>query len=322
MENSVFYVNIFWLTMATYGKRLNKLGCDPERLWRTHKALAIHQCQPYNTERNYLLLKRTASLMGLQVVVDYLEGNAVPLNRLDDGGKSLVNKYPESISKHLEIVSVIPSLKLIVDDINEICGVNWILEVYESKAGVKVRIRGESSQMSRQDHSSCGAIVCHNLDEIKKEIENWVGNRGGVMRLYHARQLVYINMYAHELELPKCEGELNDLGLCRLLDLDNLEKAKSAYSDYCIKNGECKTVQRICVNEKWCRSNNVKYDYVCEGDLDECIQREASKIYREWNSKFGVVGGMRVVFNGPYKDEFPVKVVRYELELSPIIKYW
>jgi hypothetical protein len=311
--------------MLTCEKRLEKLGCDSEKLGHAYQALAISQILPYYTERDCQLIQKVASLLrSHEVFVNRLEGLAVPLHFLSEHRRrSLVEivRGAPHMDRYAELVGVIKPLELLLKAVANTCGVVLTPEFYKSRGGVKARI-----EWSKQDNSSNGGIDCRRLDEVKKEVENWVWNPGGVTTLYHPAQLITVPyepivkyIYARE-ELPKCEGSLEDLGLCKLLDPDYLVKATLAYREYCMEGGRCETLEKVCVDEKWCRNRNAEYDAIAGEGMYNYILHQSRRIFREWSTKFGVIGGIRVVFDDPYKGRFPLKTVRYILEPPPIIK--
>jgi|MonGeyMetagenome_1017769.scaffolds.fasta_scaffold16225_2 hypothetical protein len=307
--------------MPTYVKGSKKSG-------GIEAALAILMSLPYNTESNCRLIQRVVNPLQRKYVVfvDRLDGYAVPLyflSNYEHRRRSLVEivRGAPHMDYYTELVGVIIPLKLLLDYIGEMSGVALSPVLYEFRGGVKIRIE-KGSKESGQDNSSNGALV-----EVEKEIENWRWNSGAVAMPYRVAQLIVVPyepiidyIYAREEKSPKCEGLLEDLGLCKYLDPDYLGKVALAYRDYCMEGRECETEQRVCVNETWCRSRNVEYDVVWEGDIYKFILRQAQKISRDWSIKFGVIGGIRGVVDGPLKGGSPLKTVRYILEPSPIIK--
>jgi hypothetical protein len=310
--------------MLTYVKGSKKSG-------KVELALAILMSLPYNTWRNYQLIQKVVNplLRKYVVFVDRLDGYAVPLDFLSNHEhrrRSLVEivRGAPHMEYHTELVGVAEPLKHLLDYIGEMCDVALSPVLYEFRGGAKIRIE-KGSKESGQDNSSNGAIDCLRL--VEKETENWTWNSGAVAMPYQPAQLIAVPykpiieyIYAHEEKSPKCEGLLKDLGLCKYLDPDYLGKVALAYRDHCIEGRGCETEQRVCVNETWCRSRNVEYDVVCEGDILKFILRQAPKIFRYWSIKFGVIGGIRGVVDGPLRGGSPLKTVRYILEPSPIVK--
>jgi hypothetical protein len=314
--------------MPTYVKGSKKSG-------GIEAALAILMSLPYNTERSYRLIQRVVNPLQRKYVVfvDRLDGYAVPLYLLSNHElrrRSLfeIVRGASHINYYTEFVGVAESLKFLWNYVREICKVDQTLEFDVFRGSVKARIiEGSGQNESGQDNSSNGATGCRRLDWVKKEIRIWVWNPGAVAMPYRAAQPVVMPyesiikyIYTREWELLNNKGLLEDLGLWEFVDPDYLGKAALAYREYCIEGRECEAEQRVCVDEKWCRSRNVEYDVVWEGDIYKFILRQAPKIFRDWSTKFGVIGGIRVVVDGPLKGGSPLKTIQYILEPSPIIK--